>query len=371
MRWSGDVRLAWTEAVASTRATPVRFAVLAALIALLVGVAAWREGDFAHQIEQRALDRQTDGEFVFVARATPAAGTDDADVGGRSGPTGTPPDLPASSCDALVHHPGVVGAGTLAARAPLAPDTHPSGSFSSYVASSGYRWTLMASLQGPPTGVVVGQSAADELGLIPGSLISVEGDTAPVLRLTTRALRDEALSRSVVLIAPAVSARGDCHVEVPGLTLAEAPLLLPSLLGTPVSTTTLLEPASLGLSAQQVAASRPDTWLWVGAAVLPTAFGFNLFRSRRTDFATYTLCGATRPWMGLMRFCEFIVCSALAPAAVTLAVLLGFGGSGDAGVTGLLGGLRQLLAVWLVAALYCFVSARRAPSLYESLRSSE
>lgn len=360
----GRAGFAWREARANVRATPVRFAVLAILIAAVTATGAWREATLTQRVHERVVDRLADGEFVFVV-----SGSSEAALLGDAG--GSPTGVEGWRCDRLTHHPGVTRAGGVQSGTGVTTATHPSGRFSSYAVSPAFTTFLGDAAAMTVAEVIVGSGAAVELGVESGARLTlVEGSAATATVVPPSPLA-AGFERSILTLSSAAAIQGECYVEMPGLTLEEATLAIPALLGVPSRVTYLLDRSSLGLTPEQVVAERPDSAAWLALAALPLGVAVVLGRSRRGESAAYVLMGATPRWAAWARFCEFLVVSWLAPVVSTIVLLWTASAHSLAALAGMMGGARQLLAILLLLGAYALMSAWRARSAYESLRAPE
>ena len=193
------LREAAGEAWRSVSAGLWRTVTLGVVTAGLVGALVWVELGTSDDVLgfQRAFERR--GGWVGVA-TDPQARID------------------AAGCAALAHHSGVVHAGALGAADTIQTTAAPGTLFQTAAATSGAirLWAADPPAHGDlVTGLVLGQAAADELGLRPGMHLSVAGDDRirSVGAVVDTEARNPFITRWILDVAPPAGTAAQCWVE--------------------------------------------------------------------------------------------------------------------------------------------------------------
>jgi hypothetical protein len=273
--WRPDALL--REAGSNLSARRGRYSVLAVLVAVLVGGLVWADMSAARAaIEGKRELLAAGGTVVIAAR----------EQGG----------LDAARCVELGSQGHVVAAGGLARGETVYFDHAPGTPFQSLLVTGDLVTVLDPGTRTPTApGLVVPAAAAEELGVVAGSWLSLAGTPHRVVALVRPDPRAESVSRSILLAAPPTGQVDQCWVEfADGQYEAGAEALAAWFAADGLTLTPLI---GRNVATRDYAADwsgRPLRHGWVAAGVLIGALAGLLVWRRRAEMALYVLLGSSR-----------------------------------------------------------------------------
>ncbi|MEX2323523.1 MAG: hypothetical protein WEA29_07105 [Acidimicrobiia bacterium] len=290
------------EAWRSVTAAVWRTVMLMLVMAGMVGALAWSElATTDHVLAfQRGFDDR--GGWVVVASATRG-------------------DLPADRCVSIASQRGVVSAGAMTPGPTVQTAAAPGTLFQSASATVGaiQQWAASApSSADLADGIVVGSAAANELGLAPGMIVTVDvvGGDQRVAAVIDTEDRNPFVARWLIQVAPPVGAANQCWVEfepgtVPaGLGVMEAVFadLRPNL---EVRRWIRLDDFSRDPVAEL--ANRPQRQAWIPIGIAAAVLVWVIVWARTAEIGLYRAVGTRTSTLWL--FGQFEAVFVLVPAA--------------------------------------------------------
>lgn len=263
------------EALANLASTTARLIVLATVVGGMSATVVWLElaavGD-ALALEQRFVDG---GGYVAV-------------VASESG-------LDAAVCDRLRHHREVLGSGGFAAAGTVTSTTSPRVAFQHTHITSGLVTVWDADARLTPGSYIVGQAAADELGLLPGSWLDLEDVGRATVDVIDPGARNDFASRAIMDVVPAAGTLAECWVEFRPSSFTAGLAVLPAMFAADEpQVRRALDRGELADDPGARIVSRATRFGWVPAAIVAAAVIGLTSIVRRPETAVYRAFGLSR-----------------------------------------------------------------------------
>lgn len=131
--------------------------------------------------------------------------------------------LPASTCSTTRSLSGVLAGGAVSSTMSVETDMAPGTLFNTAAGTTGL-WDVIATSQVTRTGAdgsgwIIGEAAADELGLSPGMMLGIDGHLQDVDSVVDTELRDPQASRWIMTTMAPTGLAAQCWIEYePGIT---------------------------------------------------------------------------------------------------------------------------------------------------------
>lgn len=242
-----------------------------------------------------------DGGYVLVA------GTHDAGIS-------------AARCEALNQHAWVTASGSISNLGPIEVSHAPGTLYQSHRATVGALrvWDVgVVRSADLSDGLVVGTSAATELGLRPGSRITLDATPLRVGAVAAFTHRNPSIDRGIVIVAPPNGAADACWIEVlPGTEVAATDVVTTELTtgDAPVDVRPYRELDDYARDPLSELTQRPQAHAWAVIGALLVVVGWLGLWTRRSEIGLYRALGTTAPALVVMTAVETLLTTL--PAAI-------------------------------------------------------
>lgn len=336
------------EALANLASTRAQLTVLAAVIGGLAATVVWLE--LAAVGDAIALEQRFARAGGYVAVVASERGVD------------------AAACDQLRRHPDVVASGGYRATDPVAPAMSPRVTFQRVEITAG-----LVELWDPAGLVVsgsylVGQAAADELGLVSGSWLELNGVGRATTAIVDPSARNPFVSRAIMDLVPPTGTVDECWIEFrPGAFEAGLAMLPAMFVADEPQLRRAVDRGEFAEDPDERIASRITRFGWASATVVAAAVMALLSIVRRPETAVYRAFDMSRSGVVLMLQLETAVlalaCGALGAcwALAGYSVLVDVPTVGQAALA-LRGSLLFMLALVACGPLVAAIAASGTPA---------
>lgn len=286
MRQGWRVRTVLSEAFSNVASSLGRSILLGVALSASLGALVWWELAYSEQVKDEAARYSEAGGYVVV----------------MSGPQG----VDGSRCATLAQAPDVVAAGAVRGVGLVSTAHAPSVSFQKLEVTTGavLVWDPEAEI---PTegGLLIGEAAAVELGLVTGSWIVAVGDQPTRSLVVDPSSRNRFAARSFLDLVAPFGRFDQCWIEVlPGAFNVRLQALPASVAPDEVEARPLVDRGDFGPDPALAFAGRIQQWGWIPAGIVGTSMIALLALSRRAETAVYRAFGLSRPAVMVMQQAE-------------------------------------------------------------------